>query len=257
MDSKQTSLWIPPLLLLQSVLYVSILVFYILSSHSPFSTNLTYSIRATAIPRSLSIYQKMTYSENDKVFTFVCPSSLCQEAGRAIPHHVLYAMDCNHCNMRLNQLPGYPHATVKAFRASNPTTADVTTIVSQEYVVTPSATIVSPLSPVVDMGSGCRKALENSMRHQSTLASQKQCDTTASNTYPRPNSNGKFPAKLGRKSDDTSEVSASYILATLTKDFEADHPAAAYLVSLLFLQNHCNQRWPTRDLLYNSNEATH
>jgi len=160
--------------------------------------------------------------------------------------------------MRLNQLPGYPHATVKAFRASNPTTADVTTIVSQEYVVTLSATIVSLLSPVVDMGSArLRQALENSMRHQSTLVSQKHRDTSASNTYPRPNSNGKFPTRFGRKSDDTSEVSASYILATLTKDFEADYPAAAYLASLLFLRNHCNQRRPTRDLLCSSNEATH
>jgi hypothetical protein len=194
----------------------------------------------------------MSYSQDDSVFTFVCPSSICREAGRAIPHHVLYATDCNHCSMRLNQLPGYPHKAVNAFTASNRTTADAnSSAVSQEYILTPSATFVSAgptsLSPAVDDTASRQKQLENSMRQQARQAShsRREKPVPSSDPYTRPNSNGKFPAKSGRKSDDMSEVSASSnIVATLTKDFKTAHYCRAedVLAILCFLRNHPKQR---------------
>jgi hypothetical protein len=200
----------------------------------------------------------MNYSTNDSVFTFVCPSSICREAGRAIPHHVLYATDCNHCNMRLNQLPGYPHQAVKAFTASNRTTADAnSSAVSQEYILTPSATFVpagptllSPavddtLSPAVDDKASRQNQLENSMRQQARQAShsRREKPDPSSHPYTRPNSNGKFPSKSGRKSDDMSEVSASSnIVATLTKDFKTAHYCRAEDAILSFLWNHPKRR---------------
>jgi hypothetical protein len=203
----------------------------------------------------------MTYSKNDSVFTFVCPSSICREAGRAIPHHVLYATDCNHCSMRLNQLPEYPHQAVKAFTASNRTTADAnSSAVSQEYILTPSATFVpagptslSPAvddtlsSPAVDDTASRQKQLENSMRQQARQAShsRREKPVPSSDPYTRPNSNGKFPSKSGRKSDDMSEVSASSnIVATLTKDFKTAHYCRAedVLAILSFLRNHPKRR---------------